>query len=164
MPKTRETKIENGVQLWPCNRCGKWFTIDGFYKDKRAKRWGITANCKKCHSKIVIETRNKDLARKRARSWQKKTDYRHRPESIQRDHERSMWRNKTVEAKCRFITNRAIKKGILERPLYCSICGKATLKGRDHAETIVEAHHDDYFRPLEVKWMCKLCHAEYHRR
>jgi len=154
MPFTRETKVENGVQLWPCTRCGRWFAIDGFYRDNRAKKWGIRGVCKECHSRISIETRDKDKARLRAREWQEKSRYRHRPEVIERERNRSKVRNKTLEAKCRFIANRAIKQGVLVRPNFCPVCG-----GKEK----IEAHHDDYFRPLEVKWMCPLCHAKYHR-
>ena len=28
----------------------------------------------------------------------------------------------------------------------------------------VQGHHEDYSKPLEVRWMCKPCHAKYHRR
>lgn len=30
-------------------------------------------------------------------------------------------------------------------------------------EMKVEAHHDDYTKPLEVEWLCKACHAIEHR-
>jgi hypothetical protein len=33
----------------------------------------------------------------------------------------------------------------------CSICGKPN----------AQAHHDDYSRPLDVKWFCALHHREY---
>ena len=36
----------------------------------------------------------------------------------------------------------------------CEVCG----------ETKVEAHHDDYTKPLEVRWLCKRHHAEVHIR
>jgi len=46
---------------------------------------------------------------------------------------------------------RAVKNGLLER-LPCAVCGSAS----------VEAHHDDYDRPLEVRWLCKVHHKEWH--
>lgn len=48
---------------------------------------------------------------------------------------------------------RAIKSGKLIRPSVCEVCG---------AETFCEAHHDDYNKPLEVKWLCKTCHENMH--
>jgi hypothetical protein len=26
----------------------------------------------------------------------------------------------------------------------------------------IEMHHDDYSRPLQVRWMCTICHGRYH--
>ena len=48
----------------------------------------------------------------------------------------------------------AIKKGVLVRGP-CESCGTA----KD-----VQSHHDDYDRPLEVKWLCITCHAAHHMK
>lgn len=47
--------------------------------------------------------------------------------------------------------HRAIARGTLVRPETCQTegCGR----GRP------EAHHDDYSKPLEVRWLCKPCHV-----
>ena len=53
----------------------------------------------------------------------------------------------------RGLTNRALKMGyIVKSP--CEICNE-TLN--------VEAHHDDYMKPLDVRWLCKKHHAEHHK-
>lgn len=44
------------------------------------------------------------------------------------------------------------KRGILERKP-CEICGEKAQK-----------HHDDYTKPLEVRWLCPWHHQELHRR
>lgn len=48
---------------------------------------------------------------------------------------------------------RAVKAGRLEKG-NCEICGNV----------YTHAHHEDYFKPLEVKWLCPLHHKEYHRK
>ena len=45
----------------------------------------------------------------------------------------------------------AIRDGRLIRQP-CEICG----------EKKVEAHHDDYSKPLEVRWLCRKHHLEHH--
>ena len=48
--------------------------------------------------------------------------------------------------------NNEIKAGrVTKQP--CEICG---------AE-LAEAHHDDYNKPLDVRWLCKTHHAEWHK-
>lgn len=47
----------------------------------------------------------------------------------------------------------AIRDGkIVRQP--CEVCGSE----RSHG------HHDDYSKPLEVRWLCAVHHAEQHRR
>ena len=50
--------------------------------------------------------------------------------------------------------NRLIRQGIVKR-LSCEICG---------SDKNVEAHHDDYERPLEVLWLCRTHHDERHHK
>ncbi|KKK81651.1 hypothetical protein LCGC14_2811270, partial [marine sediment metagenome] len=47
----------------------------------------------------------------------------------------------------------AIRDGRLERPTICPSCD---------VETFIEAHHEDYSKPLEVKWLCDDCHRKEH--
>jgi hypothetical protein len=47
---------------------------------------------------------------------------------------------------------RAIKTGKIQRPQACSECG---IVGR------IEAAHRDYDVPLEVRWLCRSCHAKW---
>jgi hypothetical protein len=51
----------------------------------------------------------------------------------------------------------AIKIGILVRPAVCGECGKPPAK-----YTKILGHHDDYAKPLEVRWVCRNCHMLIH--
>ena len=50
------------------------------------------------------------------------------------------------------VTEAAIAAGVLKRPDKCSICGISGSVRR------IEAHHDDYMKPLDVIWACTPCH------
>jgi len=52
--------------------------------------------------------------------------------------------------RARSITNHAIRDGLLVRKP-CEICGE-----------LAEAHHYDYSKPLEVRWLCRLHHWQVH--
>lgn len=52
--------------------------------------------------------------------------------------------------------NQAIKKGVLRKPKKCENCGNDKRR--------VEAHHEDYSKPLQVNWLCRLCHRGIHRQ
>jgi len=40
------------------------------------------------------------------------------------------------------------------RPTHCSACGTETED--------IQAHHDDYAKPLDVRWLCRSCHIRHH--
>lgn len=52
---------------------------------------------------------------------------------------------------------RAITAGLIVRGV-CEFSGGGSCSGR------VEGHHDDYSKPLEVRWLCRLHHGVVHRR
>jgi len=47
---------------------------------------------------------------------------------------------------------KALRMGAMERKP-CEVCGRVK----------TEAHHEDYARPLEVRWLCKSHHTDEHR-
>ena len=149
----RQPRVENGQELWQCLRCEQWFSRDEFYKELRSSI-GIKSECKKCHIKTSMETRDASRHRSKNREWMNDSGYSRRPEVLERNRMRSRRRTRSLASKCRDILNDAVRHDVLVRPSVCPICGK---EGR------VEGHHDSYYRPLEVRWMCPLCHAEYHR-
>lgn len=58
------------------------------------------------------------------------------------------------------LTEKAIRKGVLV-PKPCEVCGFQGT-GSD-GRNLVQAHHDDYNKPLEVRWLCQKHHHEWHK-
>lgn len=48
------------------------------------------------------------------------------------------------------LSKSALIKGLIKRSP-CEVCG---FRG--------DAHHDDYAKPLEVRWLCRSCHQKHH--
>lgn len=58
-----------------------------------------------------------------------------------------------MKANCRSYLHVYIKRGkIIKQP--CKICGDLN----------VQAHHNDYSKPLEVQWLCPTHHIEEHKK
>lgn len=49
----------------------------------------------------------------------------------------------------------AVRTRELVTPLYCERCGK---------QCRLDAHHEDYSKPLEVEWLCASCHSLRHAK
>jgi len=61
--------------------------------------------------------------------------------------------------RCWHIVEQALLAGDIIRPDKCECCGK---KAAGRGGAALQAHHDDYDRPLDVKWLCKRCHMKIH--
>ena len=57
-----------------------------------------------------------------------------------------------LQIKTRNAVYRAIKNGKLV-PGPCELCGSTRF---------VDGHHDDYAKPLDVRWLCRSCHKKEH--
>lgn len=69
---------------------------------------------------------------------------------------REKWANDPTERQkklARVAVQKAIQKGALV-PKPCEVCGFFR----------AEAHHDDYTKPLQVRWLCNTHHDEHHRK
>jgi len=91
----------------------------------------------------------KDKARRSAlvRKWKRKNPDKRRQISAE-------WSARNREKKrANGIVKKAIERGELERQS-CEICKSA----------FTEAHHDDYSKPLSVRWLCVKHHNEWHKQ
>ena len=63
--------------------------------------------------------------------------------------------SKTPEARrTHWAFYKAVVSGELQYPDACERCGRVT---RD-----IHGHHDDYSKPLDVRWLCVVCHNRHH--
>ena len=57
--------------------------------------------------------------------------------------------------KARECVMRAILRGSLTRGKFCAKCQR---------QERLDAHHEDYSKPLDVIWLCRPCHSDIHKR
>lgn len=137
-----------------CSTCKDCKPETDFYADKRRPD-GMKSQCKKCHCITSVLSRDGDAHRDYNRNWMRRSKYASRADVKERELKRSRVRGKSIEARARHLANVAVRLGFLERPATCPICGEQGMG--------IHAHHDDYSRPLDVRWMCTECHGKEHR-
>lgn len=66
-----------------------------------------------------------------------------------------------TDDKAQNLLEQALEDGVIERQYVCEVCGDSGtfVDGRSK----VQAHHDDYSKPLEVHWLCQGCHHVWHK-
>jgi Fe-S-cluster-containing hydrogenase component 2 len=130
-----------------CFKCGIFKPIGEFYGHKRMAD-GHLNKCKGCTKKDVKDHYASCPAavvateRKRSRSPERRA----KKLAYNRDRRRRL----RVKIIAHDAVSRAIHRGRLVRQP-CEVCG--TNQG-------IEAHHDDYSRPLDVRWFCFKHHRE----
>jgi transposase-like protein len=60
---------------------------------------------------------------------------------------------RSAEKRARLAVQLAVEKGLMKRGEKCESCGSL-----DN----IEGHHDDYNKPLVVRWLCHKCHFDWH--
>jgi len=132
-----------------CFKCGIEKSLDEFYKHSGMTD-GHLGKCKECTKSDV----SNNYSQKRDQYAEYEKSRFHRPErkeqrlgSQKRRRQRDPQKYSS-HAKVR----RAIKKGTLI-PQPCEVC---------QTSENIEAHHDDYSKPLDVRWLCFQHHREHH--
>ena len=62
--------------------------------------------------------------------------------------------HKLAAKKAHKLTHEGLAEGKVKRPGRCQDCGRIGW---------VLAHHDDYDKPLDIRWLCGRCHNFVHR-
>lgn len=123
-----------------CTKCGEEKSHLAFYR-----RMGCCKDCWKAQVRARARTNPAVQAYDRARA--KLPHRRFLGAKI-----RKRWREENPQAyRAQTALGNAMRDGKIKRQP-CEVCG---------AEK-VHAHHDDYSRPLEVRWLCPLHHHRHH--
>ncbi len=140
-----------------CSRCSQVLLAESFEKNA-SQQDGLSSWCKICRS--VYKTVNLEKYKERARRYYKLHPKPAKPKQVvcQKDQRannikssRKYQKKYPVRVRAHHALMRAIKAGEVVRPNSCSKCSK---------ECTPEGHHEDYFLPLAVIWLCYTCHRE----
>ena len=147
-----------------CSKCKAVKSTDLFSKN-RSQNDGLQNNCKQCVKEYDQTDRGRAIKKKsvakyrcsaKSREWRKKWRAALPPEKRvnQNKAKKDYNLNNPYKRKAHSLIRCAIRRGDLIRPNSCSECLK---DGKPHA------HHDDYNNPLDVRWLCDICHADWHK-
>lgn len=153
-----------------CPHCGEGKSLDSFGVDSRRPD-GRKSACRECLRKQFNdwEARNGNKERRRvdAKVWRsnhleqaqkqaRESRARHL-EKCKADGLRYYYENRPLLLRIQRPAHHAVKKALRDGTLIqqpCEVCG--SLKS--------EAHHDDYSKPLEVRWLCHAHHQQEHEK
>lgn len=131
-----------------CTGCGKEMGPNDYYKSTPGK-------CKIC--KHVDTKRNYlktfEKRRERINSYSTARFKTEAGKLAARLNSKKMKEKYPEKYKAREIFKSAVRSGKITR-LPCGVCGDFKVQG----------HHDDYSKPLEVRWLCNKHHRDHHRR
>ena len=151
-----------GNNMKECKKCGIKKEFSSFYKHKQMGD-GFLSFCKACVKLRVTSHREENIDRIRAYD-RVRGDLPHRVEArkeyakteaskeSKRKASRKWSLNNHMKRKSHDIVSRALKSGILEKSP-CDVCGG----------TKSEAHHENYYEPLNVTWLCDKHHKQIHK-
>jgi hypothetical protein len=132
-----------------CFKCGIDKPLGQFYPHPRMAD-GHLNKCKECTKKDAKEQYEaKPIARAEYEKRRNQTPHR---KAKALEYQRTSRRRDPVKEKARRDLNRAVMEGRIV-PQSCEACG-ATIE--------VEAHHDDYTKSLDVRWLCFEHHRTHH--
>lgn len=159
-----------------CSKCGERKPLDAFHADPRQQD-GRRAICKacRCAQEGARRARNVDIIRQQQREYYQRNrgelcayqsryrranraklrayfrEYRKRRPDVFRKSLLKWQKQNPEKRRAHSLFWAALRRGEIEKLDACQDCG---------AGGYVEAHHDDYSKPLEVRWLCETCHAK----
>lgn len=128
-----------------CRKCGQTKPETEFnWKNREAgERQSV---CRACFSAYNRERyqRTKEATKARVSEYKKSN-----PDKVFETRLKT-YQRKPSKSSLYKLVHAALSAGVVARPSKCQICGS----DKDR----IEAHHEDYSRPLEIIWCCPICH------
>lgn len=147
-----------------CRKCGETKALTEFYAAKTGR---IDTVCKECRKAGVRANRASKLDyyraydRKRFRELRETDPEAYRAKTMAGkngpnvNEHKLAWRERNEEKRRAHLAVQTAKaSGRLVPSETCQHCGRKPER--------IEAHHEDYSKPLEVLWLCRQCHARLH--
>ena len=143
-----------------CKVCGVTDKDAEFYAS-------MTNRCKECHKEKVRQNRKekveyyREYDKKRFQNDPKVKERHKRYQATEAGKAsmikaRKKWQEQNPEKRAAHVLLYSrIRSGEVIKPEICEKCGSG---GKIHG------HHHDYTKPLDVVWLCPLCHAKEHAR
>lgn len=127
-----------------CFKCEAEKPLTEYYKHKMMAD-GLLGKCKECTKQDVKKHRRENDS---VREYDRQRGNRQTPE-----YQRAYRQSKPKAYKARAAVGNAVRDGRLHKPDNCENCG---------SDFSLEGHHDDYDKPLSVRWLCACCHKRWH--
>ena len=118
-----------------CLKCKTSKDKAEFYAIK-ARTDGLSPYCRKCYREYLRQWARTDKGRANVSRKSHRMSVKHAAKLLARRQLRY-----------------SVARGGTIRPTQCSQCGSPKQ---------IEAHHEDYSKPLDVMWLCQLCHKAHH--
>lgn len=126
-----------------CFKCGEHKRESCFYAHPSMKD-GFLNKCKECAKKDSLQNRLKNIEKIRAYD-------RNRGNRQDKGYLKEYRKKYPAKYRAINIVNNAIRsKKLFKCP--CEVCG----------EKKAVAHHDDYTKPLNIRWLCQAHHKQWH--
>lgn len=148
------------MSIKACKQCGEIKPLDDFYaapgnldgKSGKCKEC-IKANARANRAANIDYYREYDRKRGGGRWSQEYLDSDAFKESARRAKEK--WAaNNPIKVKAATKVGNTVRDGKLDKSVSCEVCGTT--------DAVIHGHHDDYSKPLEVRWLCAACHRQWH--
>lgn len=133
-----------------CFKCKKLKQISLFYKHKEMND-GHLGKCKSCTKKDVSENYRKNRAYYAEYERKRFQDPKRKKKAL--EYQRKRRKENPDRYHAVTAVSNAIRDGRLIK-LFCEVCG----------DKKSQAHHDDYRKPLNVRWLCRKHHLEVHEK